>query len=33
VRGGYTTAPVESLGADLVIDHLGHLADALSQLK
>ena len=33
VRGGYTTAPVETLGADLVIDHLGHLADALSRLK
>ncbi|MFM8607421.1 MAG: HAD-IA family hydrolase [Hyphomicrobiales bacterium] len=33
VRGGYTTAPVETLGADLVIDHLGLLADALSRLK
>lgn len=33
VRGGYTTAPVETLGADLVIDHLGHLSDALLRLK
>ena len=33
VRGGYTTAPVETLGADLVIDHLGHLHDALQRFK
>ena len=33
VRGGYTTEPVETLGADLVIDHLGHLADALPRLN
>lgn len=33
VRGGYTTAPVETLGADHVIDHLGHLADLLTRLK
>jgi len=29
VRGGYTTIPVDELGADDVIDHLGHLRAAL----
>lgn len=32
VRGGYTTAPVETLGADHVIDHLGQLAELLNRL-
>ena len=32
VRGGYTTIPVDELGADDVIDHLGHLRAALIRL-
>jgi phosphoglycolate phosphatase len=29
VRGGYTTRPVDELGADRVIDSLHYLSDAL----
>jgi len=33
VRGGYTTIPVDELGADHIIDHLGQLQAVLSGLK
>jgi len=33
VRGGYTTVPVDELGADIVIEHLGHLRAALVSLS
>ena len=31
VRGGYTTIPVDDLGADEIIDHLGHLPSVLTR--
>lgn len=33
VRGGYTTVPVDELGADCVIDRLDELASAVESLK
>lgn len=33
VRGGYTTVPVDELGADQVIDSLHHLPGAIEKLK
>ncbi|MDP3897130.1 MAG: phosphoglycolate phosphatase [Mesorhizobium sp.] len=33
VRGGYTTVPVDALGADLIIESLEHLTAALDRLS
>ncbi|QKV17621.1 phosphoglycolate phosphatase [Oricola thermophila] len=33
VRGGYTTVPVDELGADIVIDKLGGVPQAIERLK
>jgi phosphoglycolate phosphatase len=33
VRGGYTTVPVEELGADIVIDSLNEVPQAIERLK